>query len=131
MVMRVVRCVMHVDAFEQQLDLRRRERQSASAVFDGGSFGHREGTLLQALRTQPEPRAIPRDQLHPVLVLAHEDEDIADVRIVAQRMLHHRRQRGAAFAHVGRLAGEEYPPGVAERQHAETANVCMTSFSKS
>lgn len=46
MVMRVVRRVVHIDSFEQHLNLCRRERHYAGSVLDSGSFGNRERALL-------------------------------------------------------------------------------------
>jgi len=47
--MRVVRRVVHIDSFEQHLDLSGRERHGAGAVLDCGSFRNRERALLQSL----------------------------------------------------------------------------------
>ncbi len=130
MILGVVRGTVHIDAFEQHLDLRRRERHGASAVLDGGARGYGEGSLLQALRAEPEARPIPGDDLDAVLMLADEDEEVAGVRILAEGILDHGCQGGAALAHVGGLAGKEDAPGAAKGQHGALSRALMTLRSK-
>src|SRR5690606_15796836 len=110
-----------VEACKQRLELGMAQRHQA--VPDAGPG---EAVFLQTLIGHHHAAAIPVDQLQPVRPARPEDKDRSCERVLAQLVLHQRRQPVMAFAEVYRLRRHHDPHAVRRKDHAE-ANAHATT----
>lgn len=86
-----------------------------------------EPLLLQALQIEDKPGAVPEEDLHLVLRLADEDEEVARVGIVAKRAFHDRPETVDAFAHVGQLSRKVDPDARWQAEHQRLPSSSATT----
>jgi len=73
------------------------------------SFGPGETPLLQTLSADPQPAAVPKQNLHPVAVLVGKHEPVAGQRVLLEYRLCKRKQPIEARPQIHRLGGDKDP----------------------
>ena len=104
----------HVDAVQQHRQLRGIQLRAKRVVM---KRGQPEASLLEPLVRQHEAAAVPRQHLHFVAALRHEDEEVAGVEVFLPLVPDDGTQPVDGIAHVHRLGRQQDADRPREKQH--------------